>query len=188
MEALMLDPDHRIQGFLAAGHVCTIAGYSEYDRFCKRFNVPVVVTGFEPVDLLNGILCAVRMLEQGQAQVLNCYARSARRAGNPAAQQTVSQVYEVANCEWRGFGKIPAGGLRMHADFQQFDTLVRFSELFAGAVPTIETTVCQSGAVMAGRIKPSQCPYFGKECTPDSPLGAPMVSSEGACSAYFRYH
>ena len=188
MEALMLDPDRRIQGFLAAGHVCTIAGYGEYDVFCQRFNVPVVVTGFEPIDLLNGILCAVRMLEQEQAQVVNCYARSARRDGNQAAQQTVSQVYEVANCEWRGFGTISAGGLRMCERFQQFDACLRFPERFAEALPTIESTLCQSGAVMAGRIKPSECPYFGKECTPDSPLGAPMVSSEGACAAYFRYH
>ncbi len=188
MEALMLAPDRRIQGFLAAGHVCTIAGFQEYDSFCQRFNVPVVVTGFEPVDLLNGILCTVQMLELGRAQVMNGYARSARREGNQAAQQTVAQVYEVADSEWRGLGTIALGGLRMRAQFHQFDTLARFPEHFAGSLPTVETTVCQSGAVMAGRIKPSQCPYFGNECTPDSPLGAPMVSSEGACAAYFRYH
>ncbi|MEO8271879.1 MAG: hydrogenase formation protein HypD [Aureliella sp.] len=187
MEALMLDPDQRIQAFLAAGHVCTIAGFEEYDSFCQRFNIPVVITGFEPVDLLNGILRAVGLLEQGQSQVVNCYARIARRTGNATAQEIVSQVYEVVNCEWRGFGTIPSGGLCLRERFQQFDASLRFSEKLAAALPKIETTVCQSGAVMAGRIKPSQCPHFGKECTPDRPLGAPMVSSEGACAAYFRY-
>jgi hydrogenase expression/formation protein HypD len=185
MEALMHSPDNRIQGFLAAGHVCTVLGYATYEEFARSHRVPVVVTGFEPVDLLRGILECVRQLEAGTAEVRNCYGRSVRRAGNIVAQDVVRQVYDVADRPWRGLGVIPAGGLVLRSAFGRFDAGKRFG--FATTLPILESEECLSGDVLAGRIKPPACPSFGTRCTPDSPLGAPMVSSEGACSAYYRY-
>jgi hydrogenase expression/formation protein HypD len=184
MEAIAEAADCRVQGFLAAGHVCTVTGCGEYAPFVERYRMPVVVTGFEPVDLLRGILQCVRLLEAGRAEVANSYRRTARNAGNPAAQQLVAEVFEVCDRAWRGFGVIPGGGVRLRGEFKPFDAETRFG---GTSLPVVETGQCRSGEVLAGRIKPPACPSFGTECTPDRPLGAPMVSSEGACAAYFRY-
>lgn len=188
MEALMTAPGSRVDGFLAAGHVCTITGFESYAAFAARFRVPVVVTGFEPIDLLEGIRDCVRQLETGHCRVSNQYARCVRAEGNPHARHVLERVYEVDDTPWRGFGTIAAGGLRLRAEFQQFDARHRFGV----APPTCELPVlpgdaCPAGDVLSGRLRPTDCPHFSKRCTPDSPLGAPMVSAEGACAAYFRY-
>jgi hydrogenase expression/formation protein HypD len=184
MEAIAQSADCRVQGFLAAGHVCTVTGCAEYAPFVERYRLPVVVTGFEPVDLLQGILECVRLLESGRPAVANCYRRTARNAGNPTAQHLVSDVFEVCDRAWRGFGVIPGGGLKLRANFRQFDAEARFGP---ASLPVLDTGPCKSGDVLAGRIRPTACPSFGTTCTPERPLGAPMVSSEGACAAYFRY-
>jgi hydrogenase expression/formation protein HypD len=184
MEALAASADCRVQAFLAAGHVCTVTGCEEYAPFVDRYQMPVVVTGFEPVDLLQGILKCVRLLESGQVEVANCYGRTARNEGNPAAQRLVSEVFEVCDRPWRGLGVIPRGGLRLRAPWNRFDAEVRFGRT---SLPVLDQTECRSGDVLAGRIKPTACASFGTRCTPDRPLGAPMVSSEGACAAYYRY-
>lgn len=196
MEALMEAPGNRVQAFLAAGHVCCITGYSIYEQFVRRYNVPVVVTGFEPVDLLQGILDCVTQLERGTAEVRNRYGRSVERNGNPAAQQVVESVYEIDDRAWRGLGTLSGGGYRLRDEFAEFDALLRFqttlssqSERIADCRtgPSAELR-CRAGDVLTGRLKPCDCPEFGLSCTPDSPLGAPMVSAEGACAAWFRYH
>ena len=184
MEAICSSADCRVQGFLAAGHVCTVTGCEEYAPFVERYRIPVVVTGFEPVDLLQGILECIRQLESDRPRVANCYRRTARNAGNPTAQRLVSDVFEVCDRAWRGLGVIPGGGLRLRAELKRFDAQARFGGV---SLPVLDLTECRSGDVMAGRIKPPACASFGKTCTPDRPLGAPMVSSEGACAAYFRY-
>jgi len=185
MEALLEAPHNRIQAFLAAGHVCAVMGYESYSELVSRYRVPVVVTGFEPVDLLQGILECVRQLEQGQASVSNCYGRSVHRGGNRAAQECVARVYEIADRPWRGLGLIPAGGLALRSEFARFDAVHRFGG--ALTLPVVEDSGCRSGDVLSGRIRPTECPSFGRDCRPESPLGAPMVSSEGACAAYYRY-
>lgn len=185
MEALMDNPDNRVQAFLAAGHVCTITGTHAYDAFVERYKVPVVVAGFEPLDLLHGILDAVQQLENSQPKVSNCYGRSARRAGNPNARATVERVYKIADSQWRGFGLIPCGGLQLREEFREFDAETRFGLPRRTRCEFPEE--CLSAQIMSGHIKPPQCPHFGSRCTPDHPLGAPMVSSEGACAAYMRY-
>ena len=185
MESLARSPDNRVQGFLAAGHVCTVVGYQSYESFVKEFQLPVVVTGFEPVDLLEGILAGVRQLEAGQARVENCYARSVRREGNLAAQNIVRGVFEICDRPWRGFGVVPRGGLQLSPQWQRFDARCKFED--QRQLPVIEPKECRSADVLAGRIKPPECAAFGTTCTPESPLGAPMVSSEGACAAYHRY-
>lgn len=185
MEAIAAATDCRVHGFLAAGHVCTVTGCQEYEPFVARLRLPVVVTGFEPVDLLQGILACVRQLETGQPAVANCYERTARDAGNRAAQQMVSSVFEVCDRAWRGFGVIPSGGLQLRAAFRRFDAESRFG---GRSLPVIEPVECRSAEVLAGRIKPTACSSFGTKCMPEHPLGAPMVSSEGACAAYYRYH
>ena len=184
MQMLATAPDHRAKAFLAAGHVCAVTGFAEYDEFVRGFRLPVVVTGFEPVDLLEGILACVRQLETGVASVENCYGRSVRREGNLAAQRLVEQIYEVRDTPWRGFGVIPRGGLKLREEWQRFDARQRFS-----ATPEVAAcaTECPAGDVLIGRIRPTECPHFGTRCTPDSPLGAPMVSTEGPCAAYHRY-
>ncbi|MBI1312179.1 hydrogenase formation protein HypD [bacterium] len=192
MEALMAAPGCRVQGFLAAGHVCTVTGFEEYDDFVRRHRTPVVVTGFEPVDLLGGILDCVTQLEEGRAEVTNQYARSVQRSGNVASQDVVGQVYEIADTPWRGLGVIPAGGYRLRPEFQMFDAAYRFADVASqqvtnSSVGNSGSSECHSGEVLSGRLRPIECPAFGTRCTPESPLGAPMVSSEGACSAYFRY-
>lgn len=188
MEALMLAPGNRVQAFLAAGHVCAITGFESYDEFVQRFRVPVVVTGFEPIDLLEGIRDCVRQLESGRCEVTNQYARSVQRSGNVVAQDVVARAYEIADSPWRGFDVIPGGGLRLRHEFQNFDARHRFVDLdSAGELPIIANGDCPAADVLAGRIRPTDCCHFGTSCTPDQPLGAPMVSSEGACAAYHRY-
>jgi hydrogenase expression/formation protein HypD len=186
MQSLMLAPDNRVQGFLAAGHVCTITGFNHYRPFVDRFRIPVVVTGFEPIDLLRGIREAVVQLEAGESRVVNCYSRSVRDVGNDAAQRAIADVYEIVDRPWRGFGVIPQGGLRLRERFKRFDAEKRF-EMTEADLPIIDDSRCCSADVLSGRIKPPQCPEFDHGCDPDSPLGAPMVSSEGACAAYYRY-
>jgi hydrogenase expression/formation protein HypD len=184
MEAIVASPDCRVHGFLAAGHVCTVAGCEDYGPFVERHRMPVVVTGFEPVDLLRGILECVRQLESGDPRLANCYARTARDAGYPTARRLVDGVFEVCDRPWRGLGVIPRGGLRLRREWTKFDAQKRFDH---ASLRVLEPSECKSGDVLAGRIKPTACPSFGNACTPDHPLGAPMVSSEGACAAYFRY-
>lgn len=185
MEALAQSPDNRVQAFLAAGHVCAITGCEAYEPFAEHHHLPVVVTGFEPLDLLDGILACVRQLESGTAIVENHYARCVRRLGNVAAQNIIKEVYEVADQEWRGFGVVPSGGFQLRDRYRQFDARRRFDAMTP--LPVLETTQCRSADVLSGRIKPPQCPEFGTSCQPASPLGAPMVSAEGACAAYYRY-
>lgn len=185
MEAIMQMPDVRVQAFLAAGHVCTIMGYDTYASFVKQYRVPVVVTGFEPLDLLAGILECVRQLESGKAEVANEYPRSVREEGNLSARKIVDQVYEVTDQSWRGIGAIPQSGYRVRDAWQQYDAARRFPRQL-GSIGT-EHAQCRAGDVLAGRLRPNECSAFGKQCTPETPLGAPMVSSEGACAAYYRY-
>ena len=188
MQALMQDPGNRVQGFLAAGHVCTITGFEMYADFAKQFCVPVVVTGFEPVDLLQGILECITQLESGTANVSNSYGRSVTRFGNPDAQRVVESVYQIDDRAWRGFGVIPAGGYRLRDEYAAYDAQRRFVMTNKRSTDGFEVVErCKAGDVLSGRLKPCDCPEFGKACTPDSPLGAPMVSSEGACAAYYRY-
>jgi hydrogenase expression/formation protein HypD len=184
MEAIADDPACRVQGFLAAGHVCTVAGCESYETFATRHGLPVIVTGFEPLDLLQGIRACVQQLEAGTAAVVNQYERSVRSQGNLAAQQIVDRVYEVCDRPWRGLGVIPAGGLRLREEWAKFDAELRYGRQPADAEGPCE---CRSGDILSGRIKPPECPHFGTRCNPESPLGAPMVSSEGACAAYYRY-
>ena len=184
MEALLDAPDCRIQGFLAAGHVCTVMGYTEYEPIAAARHLPIVVTGFEPVDLLAGIHRCLQMLESGQQGVENEYRRMVRREGNVAARRLLEQVFQVIDRPWRGLGVIPASGLGLSDAYADFDAERRFS---FSRVSAPEPAECQSGRVLQGAIKPDQCPAFGTRCTPEHPLGATMVSSEGACAAYYRY-
>jgi hydrogenase expression/formation protein HypD len=184
MEAIVRSPRNRVQAFLAAGHVCTVMGYETYEPFVEEFRLPIVVTGFEPLDLLEGILACVRQLERGERRVANQYARSVRREGNAAARDLVQEIYQVCDRPWRGLGVIKQGGLELRPGWEQFDARRRFA---LETLPILESSVCRSADVLSGRMKPPQCESFGIGCTPDSPLGAPMVSSEGACAAYFRY-
>ena len=187
MEALMQAPNCRVEGFLAAGHVCTVTGFTEYEDFVQRHRTPVVVTGFEPVDLLDGILDCVSQLESGQAEVSNRYSRCVQTVGNEAAQDVVDRVYEIVDTPWRGMGVINSGGYRLRSEFEQFDATRRFA-IKPGACSSCDiSNDCRSGEVLSGLIKPTECEAFGTRCTPDSPLGAPMVSSEGTCAAYFKY-
>ena len=184
METILQHPDCRIEGFLAAGHVCTITGYAGYEDLSKQYAVPIVVTGFEPVDILSGVLHCVEQLEAGTASVENAYARSVQREGNRKAWELVESVFEVANQEWRGMGVIPNSGLQLQQRYHQHDAAVRF----VIEVPEADTSSpCRAAEVLQGFIKPHECPAFGLECTPESPIGAPMVSNEGACAAYYRY-
>ena len=184
LRAILDAPRHRVDGFLAAGHVCTVMGLDEYHPIAARYRVPIVVTGFEPLDLLEGIHRCVLQLESGRAEVENQYARSVQTAGNAAARAMLAEVFEVTPRDWRGIGPIPASGLRLRAPFAAHDAERRFA---VGDVGGAEPAECLSGLVLQGRIKPPECPAFGTRCTPDTPLGATMVSSEGACAAYHRY-
>lgn len=184
MEAILSNAESKIDAFLAAGHVCTIMGLDEYYPIAEKYKVPIVVTGFEPVDLLQGILMAVTQLENGTAKVENQYARVVQREGNRLARQTVQEVFEVSDRTWRGIGNIPASGYEVKADYKQYNARLKF-RLNVGEVP--ENPECISGAIMKGLKKPFQCPNFGTKCKPEHPLGAPMVSSEGACAAYYTY-
>ncbi|HEY3328950.1 MAG TPA: hydrogenase formation protein HypD [Capsulimonadaceae bacterium] len=184
MEAILSSPRNQVQGFLAAGHVCTIMGYTEYEPIAAKYHVPIVVTGFEPLDVLHGIYMCVKQLEEGRAEVENQYTRVVRKQGNEIAQRVVTEIFEIVPRKWRGIGSIPASGLGLRAEYARFDAEAKFgvADYHADEDPT-----CQSGLVMQGVIKPAECPSFGTTCTPERPLGAPMVSSEGACSAYYRY-
>jgi len=184
MEAILGSPDCRVNGFLAAGHVCTVMGYREYEPIAERYRVPIVVTGFEPVDLLEGVCMTVAQLESGRAEVENQYARSVRRDGNRPAQERIAEVFEIVRREWRGIGEIPASGLRLSPRYRRFDAEERFG---VGEVGGHESEECIAGLVLQGLRKPGECPAFRTRCTPERPLGAPMVSSEGACAAYYRY-
>jgi hydrogenase expression/formation protein HypD len=184
MLAILAAPDNRVQGFLAAGHVCTVMGWEEYEPIADQYRVPIVVTGFEPVDILEGILMAVRQLERGDARVENQYVRSVRREGNAAARDVIARVFRLADRKWRGIGEIPSSGLVIREEYSDFDAEVRFA---VSGIVTSEPPECRAGDVLRGLLKPHQCPMFGKVCTPEHPLGAPMVSSEGACAAYYNY-
>lgn len=184
IEALMRTPTNRVQAFLAAGHVCSVMGYWQYEPLAAQYHVPIVVTGFEPLDVLSGILHTVKQLESGRADVENAYSRAVQREGNTAAQKVLNEVFEVCDRQWRGIGMIPQSGWQLSAGYRAFDAAERFS---VQAVVTQESSLCHSGEVLQGLIKPNQCPAFGKECTPRKPLGATMVSSEGACAAYYNY-
>jgi hydrogenase expression/formation protein HypD len=184
MTAILDSPDNRVQGFLAAGHVCTIMGWTEYEPIAVKYKVPIVVTGFEPLDILEGMLMTVRQLEEGRHEVENQYVRSVRRDGNQPAQELVSCVFQLVDRKWRGIGEIPRSGLGLRDEFAEFDAERRFA---VEGIHTEESAACHAGEVLRGLLKPFECPAFGKECTPEHPLGAPMVSSEGACAAYYNY-
>jgi hydrogenase expression/formation protein HypD len=184
MEAVLSDDENVIQGFLAAGHVCTIMGIDAYYPIAEKYRVPIVVTGFEPVDLLQGILMTVRQLERGQHELENQYKRVVRPEGNLAAQKAITEVFKVADREWRGIGTIPQSGYEVRDALAAYDANVKFS---VNITEVAECKECIAGQVLKGLKKPYQCSQFGKACTPSTPLGAPMVSSEGACAAYFHY-
>ncbi|MDR3738723.1 MAG: hydrogenase formation protein HypD [Terracidiphilus sp.] len=184
IEAIMSAPENQVQAFLAAGHVCSVMGYWEYPPLAEKFKIPIVVTGFEPLDLLDGIRRAVMQLEAGRYEVENAYERVVTFEGNRAAQRLLSEVFEVTDRAWRGIGVIPKSGWRLSADYRAFDAEERFQ---LTGIHTEESPLCHAGDVLRGAIKPSECPAFGKECTPRHPLGATMVSSEGACAAYYNY-
>lgn len=186
MEVILASPDCRVQGFLAAGHVCTVMGYQDYGAIAAKYRIPIVVTGFEPVDILQGIYLCVQQLEQGRHEVENQYARSVRFQGNEIAQRLMEQVFEVVPRTWRGIGEIPHSGLGLTSTYADFDAQPKFSlSTISDAAST--PSECMSGQILQGIIKPPACPAFGDRCTPEHPLGAPMVSSEGACAAYYRY-
>jgi hydrogenase expression/formation protein HypD len=173
-----------VQGFLGPGHVCTVMGTTEYEPIAARYRVPIVITGFEPLDMLEGILMTVRQLEAGRAEVETQYARAVRRDGNPASRRLLEDVFEVCDRKWRGVGSIPKSGYRLRYEYRGHDA----ERLFAVEdIVTRESSLCISGQILKGLKKPSECPAFGAACTPETPLGATMVSSEGACAAYFAY-
>ena len=184
MEAILSSPSNLVQGFLAAGHVCTVMGTNEYLPISSRYRVPIVVTGFEPVDILQGIAMTVRQLERGQSVVENQYARAVRREGNVPAQQLIRTVFETGNRKWRGIGEIPMSGYHVRENFSSFDAEKIFD---VGSMKADESPLCIAGQVLQGLKKPHECSAFGIECTPEKPLGAPMVSSEGACAAYYHF-
>ena len=182
--AILSSPDNRVQAYLGPGHVCAVMGYSEYEPLSKRFHVPIVITGFEPLDLLQGILMAVQQLESGRAEVENQYSRILNREGNRPAQDLVFSVFEVGDRNWRGIGAIPASGYRLRPEFAAFDAEKLFN---VTQIATRESEICISGEILKGNKKPHDCPAFGKQCDPQHPLGATMVSAEGACAAYYAY-
>jgi hydrogenase expression/formation protein HypD len=184
MRAILDAPDNHIEGFLAAGHVCTIMGYEEYEPIAAKYRVPIVVTGFEPIDILEGVLFCVRQLEAGRAEVENQYARSVRRDGNRPAQRLIAEVFRVIPRRWRGIGEIAASGLGLAPAYRELDAETRFGRV---RVDDGDDSECLSGRVLRGEKKPPECPAFGTRCTPEHPLGVTMVSSEGACAAYYRY-
>ncbi len=184
MEAILSSPMNQVQGFVAAGHVCTIMGYREYEPLARKYGIPIVVTGFEPVDILHGVYLCIEQLEQGRAEVDNQYTRAVRQAGNQIAQELMQKIFKIVPRRWRGIGDIPQSGLSLKERYAMFDA----ERLFDVACnSSSEPSACQSGMILQGLMKPNACPAFGTRCTPERPLGAPMVSSEGACAAYFRY-
>ncbi len=181
IEAILSSPGNRVQGFLAAGHVCAVMGYDEYIPIARRHRVPIVVTGFEPVDILQGIAMAVRQLEEGRVEVENQYSRAVRPDGNIRAKQLIGKVFTATDRKWRGIGVIPGSGYRLRDEFKAFDAETIFD---VAGIEVHESPLCIAGTVLQGLKKPHDCPAFGGECTPEHPLGAPMVSSEGVCAAY----
>ncbi|MET7929542.1 hydrogenase formation protein HypD [Streptomyces sp. NPDC005349] len=184
IKAIMESPNCRVQGFLAAGHVCSVMGVGEYPELADRYRVPIVVTGFEPLDILEGVRRTVLQLERGEHTVDNAYPRAVRPEGNPAAQAMLADVFEGTDRAWRGIGVIPDSGWRLSSRYRDFDAEHRFS---VGDIDTREPAECRSGEVLQGLLKPNECAAFGTTCTPRNPLGATMVSSEGACAAYYLY-
>jgi hydrogenase expression/formation protein HypD len=184
MEAILSSPANLIQGFLAAGHVCAVMGYWEYEPIVEKYQVPVVITGFEPLDLIQGIYLTVKALEEGRADLENQYSRAVCYEGNVAAQKLMKQVFYPCDRQWRGIGLIPNSGYCLRPEFAQFDAAQRFDVV---GITAAESAVCIAGEIMQGLRKPHHCSAFGIECTPEHPLGAPMVSSEGACAAYYQY-
>ena len=184
MEAILGSAHNRVQGFLAAGHVCSVMGYTEYEPIAKKYRVPIVVTGFEPVDILQGIYMCVKQLEEGRIEVENQYVRAVRREGNLPAIRLMREVFQVRHRKWRGIGEIPRSGLGLSEAYAAFDAETLFG---VAEQTTDESSECMSGLVLQGVMKPHECPAFGTRCTPEHPLGATMVSSEGACAAYYRY-
>ncbi|MCU0357673.1 MAG: hydrogenase formation protein HypD [Cyclobacteriaceae bacterium] len=184
MEAILADPETKVNAFLAAGHVCTIMGFNEYDPIAEKYKVPIVVTGFEPIDLLQGIYMAVKQLESGEAKVENQYIRYVQREGNLRAKEAIDEVFAVSDREWRGIGTIPHSGWEVNDDYARYDARKKFSLI---AVASEDITTCIAGEIMKGKKKPFDCPHFGKGCTPEKPMGSPMVSSEGACAAYYHF-
>jgi hydrogenase expression/formation protein HypD len=183
ISAIMESPDNRVQGFLAAGHVCAVMGWTEYEPLAEKYKVPIVVTGFEPVDILEGMLMAVQQLEDGRHTVENQYVRSVRREGTPAARIRVEEVFELTTRKWRGIGEIPMSGLKLRPEFSAYDAESKFG---IGDIQVSEPAECHAGEVLTGKLKPPLCPAFGTMCTPERPLGALMVSAEGACAAYYH--
>jgi hydrogenase expression/formation protein HypD len=184
MEAILSSAGNQVQGFLAAGHVCMVMGYTEYEPLASRYHVPIVVTGFEPLDILQGVHMCVTQLEEGRAEVENQYARTVQRAGNRPAMDLIREVFSVTPRKWRGIGEIPGSGLGLAPAYADYDAERRFDV----AVQDVEEAPeCISGTILQGLKKPEECPAFGTTCNPEHPLGATMVSSEGACAAYFRY-
>jgi hydrogenase expression/formation protein HypD len=184
MQALLDSPDNQVQGFLGAGHVCSIMGYHEYLPLSARYKIPIVITGFEPVDILHGLYLCIKQLEECRGQVENEYSRVVKEQGNQPAQQLIRQVFDVVDRSWRGLGEIALSGLALNAAYDDWNAEQRFA---VAAIDTQEPAACRSGEVLQGQIKPAQCAEFGTACTPEHPLGATMVSSEGACAAYYRY-
>jgi len=182
--AILDSADNRVQGFLAAGHVCTVMGWTEYEPIAAKYRVPIIVTGFEPLDILEGILMAVKQLEDGRHEVENQYVRSVKRDGNRPAQEVVRKVFRVVDRPWRGIGEITASGLGLREEYAAFDAELKFG---LREIKATESDECLAGDVLRGKLKPHECPAFGRQCTPERPLGAPMVSSEGACAAYYNY-
>lgn len=185
MRFLLSQPTNRLQSFLAPGHVCAVTGWEEYEALSQQFHVPIVPTGFEPLDILEGILMVVRQLEGGESRVENQYVRAVRRQGNPAARQVVDEVFEVTDRQWRGIGLLPASGLIIREKYEAFDAEKKFA---TQGMRVCESQECISGQILQGLKKPLECPAFGEKCLPEHPLGATMVSSEGACAAYYKYH
>ncbi len=184
MEAILSAPDNRVQGFMAAGHVCTVMGYWEYEPLAERHRIPIVVTGFEPLDLLHGAYLTLEALEEDRWGVVNQYSRSVDREGNLPAQKLLKQVFEVCDRKWRGIGEIPMSGYKLRPELAGYDAELRFD---VGELVAQESPDCIAGEILRGLKKPHECAAFGVRCTPEKPLGAPMVSSEGACSAYYQY-
>ncbi len=184
IEAILSSPNNRVRGFLAAGHVCAVMGYDEYAPLAKKYSVPIVVTGFEPLDILQGVYMCVKQLEEGRTEVQNSYARAVQHEGNTNAQKLINNIFCVINRKWRGIGEIPSSGLGLRDEYAAFDAEKRFGVADAAVE---EPSECVSGLILQGIMKPSECPVFGTRCTPDHPFGATMVSSEGACAAYYRY-
>ncbi|MGC2658981.1 MAG: hydrogenase formation protein HypD [Bryobacteraceae bacterium] len=184
MIGILASPNNRVQAFLGPGHVCAIAGWTEYEPIVDQFKVPIVITGFEPIDILQGVLMCVRQLEHGRAELENGYTRAVQREGNPAAQKMIERVFVVCDRAWRGLGVIPQSGYGLSEEFRDYNAELIFD---VGNIHALEPAICMSGEILKGLKKPLDCPAFGKQCSPENPLGATMVSAEGACAAYYNY-